>query len=113
MPMWRPAGPETPLRAPLQVSPPQRSSRRNRLANQRASGNAREDQGWRAREPLPAAQAADRAGIRTDQTGPRLPPVPAARFEKPRAEWAIVCTVHNLLKLALRRNLSERLPIAA
>jgi hypothetical protein len=29
-------------------------------------------------------------------------------FEKVRAELGIVCTVHNLLKLAQRRNLSER-----
>src|SRR5277367_4332995 len=34
-------------------------------------------------------------------------------FEKVRDEWAIVCTVHNLLKLAQRRNLSETLPMAA
>ena len=34
-------------------------------------------------------------------------------FEKVRAEWAIVCTAHNLLKLAHRRNPSEALPIAA
>ena len=33
-------------------------------------------------------------------------------FEKVRAEWAIVCTVHNLLKLAQRRSLSETLPMA-
>jgi Transposase DDE domain len=32
-------------------------------------------------------------------------------FEKVRAEWAIVCTVHNLLKLAQRRSLSEALSI--
>jgi hypothetical protein len=86
--MWRPAGPETPSRAPLQVSLPPRSSRRNRLANRRASRYAREHQGRRAREPLPG-------------------------FEKVRAEWAIVCTVHNLLKLAQRRSLSETFPMAA
>src|ERR1700687_2752601 len=34
-------------------------------------------------------------------------------IERVRAEWAIVCTVHNLLKLAQRRSLSAALPIAA
>ena len=34
-------------------------------------------------------------------------------FEKVRVEWAIVCTVHNLLKLAHRRSLSAALPMAA
>jgi hypothetical protein len=30
-------------------------------------------------------------------------------FEKVRAEWALVCTAHNLLKLAHRRSLSVAL----
>jgi transposase len=34
-------------------------------------------------------------------------------FEKVRAEWAIVCTTHNLLKLAHSRKLSAALPMAA
>jgi len=34
-------------------------------------------------------------------------------FDKVRAEWAIVCTAHNLLKLAHRRILSAALPMAA
>jgi len=34
-------------------------------------------------------------------------------FEKVRAEWAIVCTVHNLLKLAHRRSLSALSPTPA
>jgi transposase len=33
-------------------------------------------------------------------------------FEKVRAEWAIVCTVHNLLKLVQRRSLSAAMPMA-
>lgn len=34
-------------------------------------------------------------------------------IEKVRAEWAIVCTAHNLLKLAHRRSLSAALPMPA
>jgi len=34
-------------------------------------------------------------------------------FEMVRAEWAIICTAHNLLKLAQRRNPSAALPAAA
>jgi transposase len=34
-------------------------------------------------------------------------------FERVRAEWAIVCTAHNLLKLAHRRSPSAALPMAA
>jgi hypothetical protein len=34
-------------------------------------------------------------------------------IEKVRAEWAIICTAHNLLKLAHRRNLSAALPLVA
>ena len=34
-------------------------------------------------------------------------------FEKVRAEWALVCTAHNLLKLAYGRNLSAALSRAA
>ena len=33
-------------------------------------------------------------------------------FEKVRAEWALVCTAHNLLKLAHRRSLSAALRLA-
>jgi len=34
-------------------------------------------------------------------------------FDKVRAEWAIVCTAHNLLKLARSRNLSAASRLAA
>jgi transposase len=34
-------------------------------------------------------------------------------FEKARAEWAMICTVHNLLKLAHRRSPSAALPTPA
>jgi hypothetical protein len=33
-------------------------------------------------------------------------------IEKVRAEWAIVCTAHNLLKLAHGRSLSAARPMA-
>ena len=32
--------------------------------------------------PLPASQATPRAGVRADQTGPRVPPVPDARLRE-------------------------------
>ena len=34
-------------------------------------------------------------------------------FEKVRAEWAIICSIHNLLKLLLRRSLSAASSMAA
>jgi hypothetical protein len=34
-------------------------------------------------------------------------------FAKVRAEWAIICTVHNVLKLAQRWSLSAASPVAA
>jgi len=34
-------------------------------------------------------------------------------IDKVRAEWAIICTAHNLLKLAHRWTLSTALPLAA
>ena len=40
------------------------------------------DQGRRARQPLPAAQATPRAGVRADQAGTRVPPVPVARHRQ-------------------------------
>src|SRR6266702_3833733 len=45
-------------------------------------GHACEDQGRWPHEPLPASQATARAGVRADQTGSRLPPVPAARLRE-------------------------------
>src|SRR6266853_2403274 len=45
-------------------------------------GHARKDQGRRARQPLPAAQATPRAGVRADQAGTRIPPVPVARHRQ-------------------------------
>jgi hypothetical protein len=34
-------------------------------------------------------------------------------IDKVRAEWAIICTAHNLLKLAHKSSLSAALPWAA
>ena len=49
--------------------------------------------------PLPIEKASGGTGVRTDQTGTRLPPVLLRGVEKVRAEWAMICTTHNLLKL--------------
>src|SRR5260221_4129020 len=41
-----------------------------------------QDQGRRPCQPLPAAQATPRAGVRADQAGTRIPPVPDARHRQ-------------------------------
>jgi Transposase DDE domain len=40
------------------------------------------DQSRWIRQPLPAAQATPRAGVRADQTGARIPPIPVARLRQ-------------------------------
>jgi hypothetical protein len=45
-------------------------------------GHARQDQGRRPCQPLPAAQATTRASVRADQAGTRVPPVPVARHRQ-------------------------------
>ena len=110
MPMWRPAGPETPL-------PAQPCHRRSRPTNRRASKPC-------AQRSRPGHASPYR--LRKQLPEPVFGQIKQARgfrqfllrgFEKVRAEWAIICTVHNLLKLALvklahRRNLSAALPPA-
>jgi transposase len=53
----------------------------NRRAHRR---HAREDQGRRPRKPLSLEEATARAGVRTDQAGARLPPVPPTRRRQGR-----------------------------
>jgi hypothetical protein len=60
---------------------------------------------WRLRNALPIEKASGGTGVRTDQTGARLPPVLLLRgVKKVRAEWAMICTAHNLLKLCTLAN---------
>ena len=61
--------------------------------------DAQKDRRRRLRNALSIEKASGGAGVRTDQTGTRLPPVSVARVKKVRAEWAMICTTHNLLKL--------------
>src|SRR5208282_988488 len=44
--------------------------------------DAKKDRRRRLRNALPIEKASGRAGVRTNQTGPRLPPVPAAKRRK-------------------------------
>ena len=63
---------------------------------------------WWLAQSLPPAQGACRAGLRADQRSPRLSPLPAARPRKGQRRVALVCTVHNLHKLALARGAELR-----
>src|ERR1700758_999821 len=44
--------------------------------------DAKKDRRWRLRNALPIEKASGGTGVRTDQTGARLPPVPVARHRK-------------------------------
>ena len=54
----------------------------------------------RPAQSLPIAKDSARAGVRPNQAGQRVPAVLVARVEKVQGEWSLICTVHNLLKLA-------------
>src|SRR5467141_1037458 len=110
MAMWRPAGPETPLparsRSPPRPTQPAGSPTRVEAmrAKIKAGGHASP---YRLRKQLPEpvfGQIKQARGFRQFLL---------RGIDKVRAEWAIVCTAHNLLKLAHRRNLSAALPLAA
>src|ERR1700750_3032081 len=55
---------------------PYSSERKNRRAADPT--DAKEDRRWRLRNTLPIEKASGGTGVRTDQTGTRLPPVPVA-----------------------------------
>src|ERR1700757_2589405 len=96
MPMWRPAGPES-----EKIAPPTRLEAMR--AKIKAGGHASP---YRLRKQLPEpvfGQIKQARGFRQFLL---------RGFEKVRAEWAIVCTAHNLLKLAQRRSLSAALSTA-
>ncbi len=70
----------TPSPAQSKARPPQ--LRRSRPRHDARRGHACEDQGRWTHESLPTAQATARAGVRADQTGARLPPIPVARLRE-------------------------------
>ena len=88
--------------------------RRNRRLYRAGAGQARgKEEGGEARvaamqkkiragghEAPYRLKAATRAGVRLDQAGARLSPVPFARRGEGRQEWGLVCLAHNILKLA-------------
>jgi len=60
-----------------------------------------------ASEPLPAAQAVARAGVRTDQARSRFPPVPAARLRNSARRVATIAVMarDKLLAFLTRRDI--------
>jgi hypothetical protein len=66
--------------------------------------DGREAEASRAAQPLPAAQAGGRTGVRTGQARQRgFRQFLLRGLDQGRGEWAMICTAHNLLKLAMAR----------
>ena len=63
--------------------------------------NAGEAEARRLSQSVPIAKADRRAGVRANQASTRISTIPAAdSLEAVQAEWALICTAHNLTKLA-------------
>ena len=62
--------------------------------------DAPEAEARRPSQPLPIAKAGRRAGVRADQASTRIPQFLLRGLDKVKAEWALICTAHNILKLA-------------
>ena len=93
MPMWRRAGPETPL-------PAQPCHRRSRPTNRRASKPCAQ-RSRPAATQAPTGCASNCPSLCSGRSNIGFRQYLLRGFEKVRAEWAIISTVHNLLKLAL------------
>jgi hypothetical protein len=50
-------------------------------------------------KPVQIEKASRGAGLWADQAGKRVQAVLLRSIEKIRAEWALICTAHNLTKL--------------
>jgi hypothetical protein len=61
--------------------------------------DAQKDRRRRLRNALPIEKASGGAGVRTDQTARGFRQFLLRGVKKVRAEWAMICTTHNLLKL--------------
>src|SRR5215813_8650613 len=120
MVMWQPAGRGTRLPVKAAVAPraPEEPSSRQAEPTPAATPSRVEAM----RNKIKAGGHASPYRLRKQLPEPVFGQIKQARgfrqfllrgFQKVRAEWAIVCTAHNLLKLLQRRSLSEALSIAA
>ena len=77
-------------------------------ARQQDGGDGRQAPARRPALALSVAQADGRAGDRPDQAGARLRQFLLRGFSKVEAEWALICTAHNLTKLLAARRARPR-----
>jgi transposase len=88
------------------TQPPRRRPCRRRTAAEKQAQDGRHGRHPEARRPtlaLSAAKTGRRARLRPDQASQRLRQFLLRGLAKVRGEWALICTAHNLLKLAKAR----------
>lgn len=77
-------------------------------SNDSPTGSVSEAPRARVAEPVPAAQVDDRTGVGHIKKARGVRRSPHRGMRKVRAEWRLVCTTYDVLKLAAHRALSTR-----
>jgi len=112
MPMWRPAGPRTLLPARPKARPQPKGLTRQSPRTPSTLPRVSRPCARRSRPVVTTAPTGCDEPVFGHKQGRGFRQFLMRGIEKVRAEWAIICTTHNMLKLAQGRSLSAARPMA-